>query len=272
MGETYRGSAISLTEQRTDHMILVISIGIVFTLAVGGFVMAVHYYGGQNESPIEESQPMMIQEDTFAPAEIAQPQTLREIDFVMESESGCWGPLGTEQGEIDFYADYLPALLPLCINNSTLSGWYVDVSVLGGYNPWETGGYISVCQKFDYMGRINILWTPIQVAGGPCCVDYYRATFYVTENFCLESNQYPDVNLPWKINLADPDTIPDKEVWLRITTYWTGCHPHEQPSQDFTIIQSQLFRSFSKSKWFILTLQNKNSVINSSPLSVIHHS
>jgi len=217
-------------------MILVISIGIVFTLAVGGFAIAANNLGDQNQSSLDNRQTTVL--DNFDLVENAQLQSLRELSFVMESESGCWGPLSTEQGYIDFYADYLPTELPLCIDNMTLSGWYVDVMVLGGYKPWTTGGYINVIQKYDYMGTINILWTPIQVAGGPCCVDYYRATFYVEADFCLESNQYPDVNLPWQIDHEDPETIPEKDVCLSITTYWTGCIPHETPSQDFTIIHS----------------------------------
>ena len=126
MGDTYRGTATSLTEQRTNRMILILSIGIVFTLAVGGFVV-VNSYGDQNQSPLDNPQKMVL--DNFAPAETAQLQALREPDFVMESESSCWGPLCTAQGSIDFYADNIDGCLPLCINNSTLAGYYVDVVV-----------------------------------------------------------------------------------------------------------------------------------------------
>ena len=252
MGDTFRGAAKSPTNQRTDYMIMVVSIGIVFALAVGGFVIAANYLWDQNESPIDDPQKIVL--DNFDLAETAQPQTLRELDFVLESESGDWGPMSTVKGEIDFYADNIPVVMPLCINNDTLSGWYVDVYVFGGYTPWETGGIIDVWQKDEYiMGTILILWTPLVVETQLCGVDYWRATFYVGANFSLESNQYPDVNLPWIIDQADPNTIPDKEIFLEVTTYWTGCHPHVQPSQDFTIIQSQLFYSFSKC--FILTLQ-----------------
>jgi hypothetical protein len=64
-------------------MILILSIGIVFTLAVGGFVV-VNSYGDQNQSPLDNPQKMVL--DNFAPAETAQLQALREPDFVMESE------------------------------------------------------------------------------------------------------------------------------------------------------------------------------------------
>jgi hypothetical protein len=249
MGDTFRGAAISPTNQRTDYMIMAVSIGIVFALAVGGFVMAANSYGDQNQSPIDDPQKIVL--DNFDPAEIAQPQTLRELDFVLESESGCWGPLCTEQGSIEVVDYNIPEFLPLCITNEFLRGWYVDVLVYGGYSPWAEGGYIDVWQKGDFQGRINIVWT--QTEEGPCAYDSWRATFYVVEEFGLESNQYPDV-APWEINYpADQQTIPGKCVYLEFMTYWTGCVPGEEPSQDFTIIQSQLFYSFSKC--FILTLQ-----------------
>jgi hypothetical protein len=250
MGESYRGSAESLTEERTDRMILVISIGIVFALAVGGFVMAVNHYGSQNESPVDDPQILIL--DSFAPAVIAQPQTLSELDFVWESESGCWGGLDTVKGTIDFAGDFLPDVLPLCIDNAYLAEWYVDVLVVGGYNPWDFGSYIDVWQKCEYKGTINVVWTYLRK--GDCCAsDYWRATFFVDDMICLESNQYPDVE-PFRIGIPDgQETIPGKKVYFSIMTYWTGCVPGEQPSQDFTIIPTQLFYSYSKC--FILTLQ-----------------
>ncbi len=215
-------------------MILIISVGIVFILAVGGFVMAVNWYEDQDRSPINDPQKVVL--DNLVPAETAQPQSLEELGFVIESESGCWGPLCTEKGSIDFDTVNLPSELPLCLTNQYLSQWYVDVFVVGGYNPWLAGGYIDVWQKGDNKGRINIVWT--HLADGPCCSsDYWRATFYVDQEICLESNKYPDVDLPWVIDWPDGQyTIPGKCVTFDIVTYWTGCEPGTQPSQDFTII------------------------------------
>ena len=237
MGDTYRGTATSLTEQRTNRMILILSIGIVFTLAVGGFVV-VNSYGDQNQSPLDNPQKMVL--DNFAPAETAQLQALREPDFVMESESSCWGPLCTEQGSIDFYADNIPECLPLCITNSTLAGLYVDVVVYGGYTPLE--GSIDVYQKHAFMGTIYVQWTKIAGTGG-CCATFYEATFFVKNDFCLESSQYPAVSYPWEIDHTPGDTIPGKEVRLHIDTLWTGCGCVDQ---DFTIIHSQSYQAFSK--------------------------
>jgi hypothetical protein len=243
MGDTYRGTATSLTEQRTNRMILILSIGIVFTLAVGGFVV-VNSYGDQNQRPIDDPQKMVL--DSFAPAETAQLQALREPDFVMESESSCLGPFCTEQGSIDFYADNIDGCLPLCINNSTLAGYYVDVVVYGGYTPLE--GTIEVYQKFAHMGTIYVQWTAINGQGG-CCATFYEARFFVRTDFCLESSQYPEV-APWAIDHTPGDTIPGKEVYFHVDTLWTGCGCKDQ---DFTIIHSQSYQALSR--WIIPALK-----------------
>ncbi len=238
MGDTFRGAAISSIDERTDRMIMVVSIGILFALAVGGFVMAVNSYGDQNQSLIDDPQKIIL--DNFDSSEIAQPQNLRELDFVMESESGCWGPLCTEAGYIEVENYNIPDVLPLCIDSEYLREWYVDVLVYGGYKPWESGGYIDVWQKGAYKGTINIVWTWLG-KGESCAYDYWRATFWTAETISLESNQYPDV-APWEINYPENQrTIPGKCVNFEIMTYWTGCVPGEEPSQDFTIIHSQLF-------------------------------
>ncbi|MFW9787671.1 MAG: hypothetical protein ACFFE2_11485 [Candidatus Thorarchaeota archaeon] len=250
MGETYRGSATPIAEQRTDQMIVVISISLVLVLVVGGFVVAANLCGSQSQSPTDDDQEDIVM-DCFDSAETAQLRTLREPVFVMESESGSWGPLDTEQGYIDFYDEVIPSELPLCLNNETMANWYVEVFVFGGYKPWEFGSYIDVWQKGVYQGRICVQWT--HVRDGPCCAsDYWRATFFVRQDICLESNKYPDVT-PWDINYPPGDRIPGKYVTLEIMTYWTGCHPGDEPSQDFTIIHSHSNQAFSKR--FILTLQ-----------------
>jgi hypothetical protein len=56
----------------------------VCALAVGGFVMAANIYGDQDHSRPDDVQKIVT--DYFDPAETAQLQTLREPDFVMESE------------------------------------------------------------------------------------------------------------------------------------------------------------------------------------------
>ena len=248
MGDTFRGTAIPLTEQRTDRMIMILSLGIVFTLAVGGFVMAVNYEGGQNLDSVDDvADEQIMTVDGFDLAETAQP---REFDFVLESESGCWGPLCTEQGAIYIEYSSLPDLLPLCIDNTYLQQWYVDIIVVGGYKPW--GGYIDVWQKGDYKGTIDITWTYMGPDAARCCGDYWQATFSTVGPICLESTQYPDVT---PFDITNPDglqTIPGKCVTFEFYTDWTGCVPGDDPSQDFTIIQTQSFETFSER--LILTL------------------
>ena len=60
MGETFRGNAKSLTEERTNRMILILSIGIVFTLAVGGFALAANVLGDQTQSPANSQQKTVL--------------------------------------------------------------------------------------------------------------------------------------------------------------------------------------------------------------------
>jgi len=244
MGDTFRGTAIQSTNQRTNRMIMTVSIGIVFALFVGGFVMAVNNEGGQNQEPVGDVEIMTV--DGFDLVEMAQPQTLRKLDFVLESESGCLGSLCTEQGSIDVTYSNVPDLLPLCIDNSYLAQWYVDILVVGGYKPWAMGSYIEVWQKGDKQGVIDVTWTYMGHDAERCCVDYWQATFTTMEQICLESNQYPDVS-PFSLTVPnDQRIIPGKCVTFEFTTYWTGCVPGDEPSQDFTIIQTQSFYVFSK--------------------------
>jgi hypothetical protein len=218
-------------------MILIVSITMVFALAVGGFVMAANIYGNQDQSPTDDIQQTV--KDYFDPAETAPLQTLRKSGFVMESECDCW-TFHTERGYIDWYWN-IPTELPLCIDNDTLLGWGLTVFVYGGYEP--IGGDILLTQKGDDKGIIYIQWT--HAGKGPCCAyDYWDASFYVLDDICLDSDQYPE-----EVGVG---YIPDKYVWFNWCTDWTGC---PQPDQRFTIIHSHSFRAFSKS--LILTRQTQ---------------
>ncbi|MFX1483644.1 MAG: hypothetical protein ACFFCP_10685 [Promethearchaeota archaeon] len=243
MGETYSGSATPLTEQRTDQMMIVISITLVLVLVVGGFSLAANLCGSQNEIPTDNNQQNIVM-DHFDPAGTAPLQAWREPDFVMESESGTWGTFNTKKGYIWWDGTTFPALLPLCINNDTLAGWSVSVLSYGGYEPF--GGSIVVCQKGENKGTIYIKFDDAGKGDYECCAyNWWTASFYVKTNFCIESNQYPD--------LADPTFsayIPGKAVDLDYVTDWTGCG---HKSQDFTVIHSHSYRAFSER--FILTLQ-----------------
>ena len=237
MGETFRGSATQLTDERIDHMMMVLTIGIIFTLAVGGFIVAANSFGDQDHRPNDDPQKVIL--DSFVPVETAQPQTSRELAFVKETESGCWGPFNTEKGWIMWDGYYFPDELPLCITNDTIANWYIYALSYGGYEPY--GGYMNVYQKYEYKGTIYFEWADAGKGNFDCCTyNWYLATFYVTDNFCLDSNQYPDAS-------GLTGYIPDKEVCFSFETWWTGCG-HE--SQHFTVIHSQscsLSRSVSSS-------------------------
>jgi hypothetical protein len=242
MGETYSGSATKLPEQRTDRMMVLLSITLVCALVVGGFTVAANLCGRQDQRPTDNDQ-QIIAMDHFDPAGTAQLQALREPDFVMDSECGCWGPFNTEQGWINWDGYFIPSELPLCINNDTLANWYVNVLSYGGYTPFD--GYITVNQKDEFMGTIFIHWTDMGKGDYTCCTyNWWMATFYVHENFCLDSNQYPEGYC------GDGQYIPDKEVYFDYTTKWTGCG---HVSQHFTIIHSQSYRALSR--WIILAVK-----------------
>jgi len=235
LGETSRGAAKSLTEQRTDRMILILSIGIVFTLAVGGFAIAATGLGDHHQRPLDNRQTTVL--DNFDLVETAQLQTERAIEFVLGSESGEM-VVDTEQGYIEVLDYYFPAVLPLCLTQAEVDTWYVDLLVVGGYEL--VCGYIDVYQKGVQVGTIQLDWYTEH--GEMCCMDYWYITF-LTNDICLDSNQYPEIIAPFEF-FAPFDEIPGKEVTLDLYTCWTGC---SEPDQHFTITPTQLFLSFSKS-------------------------
>ncbi|RLI54817.1 MAG: hypothetical protein DRP09_11785 [Candidatus Thorarchaeota archaeon] len=235
MSDTRSGTAVppaDLTHFDRTHMIC---IGLILALAVGS--MAVLVNAGNN--PGDPDLGVLAHTDTglVPTGGIEVSSTGVEIDAVVaESDCGCLGPFDTEQGWIEIDRYNIPDELALCIDSEYLAQWYVDVWVYGGYKPWTTGSYIEVYQKGEMVGVINVSWTWVEK--GECCVyDRWEATFWLDDPICLESNQYPDV-APWCIDWPDgQDTIPGKEVYMRAYTFWTGCTPGEEPSQDFTIIR-----------------------------------
>lgn len=234
LSDTFSGAAISLTEQRSDRMILLISIGIVFTLAVGGFFIAANCLGDQKQSPSADQQTTVL--DSFDLVETAQLKTERERDFVLGSDSGEW-VFDTQAGSITVLDYYIPEVMPLCLTQAELDTWFVDLLVIGGYDL--ICGSIDVYQKGDLVGTIYLDW--YSEHGEMCCMEYWYITFYGGD-ICLDSNQYPEVYAPF--DLAAPfDTIPGKEVTFDLSTCWCGCC---EPDQHFPITPTQLFLSFSK--------------------------
>ena len=237
LGDTSRGAAISLTEERTNRMILLISIGIVFTLTVGGFVIAANHLGDQDQYLCDDSigisQSTIL--DNFDLVETAQLQNSREIEFVLGSESGEQ-VFDTETGYIEVLDYYYPDVMPLCLTQAEMDKWYVNLLVVGGYEL--VCGYIDVYQKGENVGTIYLDWYTEH--GEMCCMDYWYITFH-GDDICLDSNQYPEVYAPFEF-CAPFDEIPGKEVTFDLYTCWSGCH---EPDQHFTITPTQSFLSLS---------------------------
>jgi len=165
------------------------------------------------------------------PSEIAIPETYD----VLGAQSDCC-IMDTEQGTIDLHCYRLPDVLPLCITQAWLDQWYVCLAVTGGYEPVD--GMISLCQKGEAAGQIEIIWDNWDSFP---CGEYWRARFVLPDGVgCIEldSNQWPAGANP----LVPADTIPGKEVILNWCTLWKGC---DQREQMFTLIQthkSDVFR------------------------------
>ena len=234
LGDPVRGATTQLADQRTDRMILIVSLCIVFTLLVGGFVIAAHDLGDQDDGSLDSPQTTVL--DQFDLVETAQLKSERELDFVLESESGE-GVFDTEMGSIEVLDFYLPDVMPLCLTQEELDSWYVNLLVIGGYEL--ICGTVDVYQKGEQVGTISMDWYIEH--GERCCMEYYYITFYGND-ICLDSNQYPVVNAPFDL-YAPFDTIPGKEVKLDLNTCWTGCL---EPDQHFTISPTQSFLSLSE--------------------------
>ena len=217
-------------------MILILSLGIVFTLAVGGFVIAANSVGDQDKGSLDDSQQTVL--ERFDLVETAQLKSEREIDFVLGSKSGEW-VFDTVPGSIEIVDWYIPEIMPLCLTQEELDMWFVDLVVIGGYEL--VCGYIDVYQKGAYVGTIYVDWNVVH-DDVLCCVDYYYISFYGGP-ICLDSNQYPDVCAPFDL-CAPFDTIPGKEVTFDLYSCWTGC---SEPNQNFAITPTQSLSTLSKS-------------------------
>jgi hypothetical protein len=150
----------------------------------------------------------------------------KDID-VSVGKGGCIFGVPTAQGEIKADGYYFPALdwteLPLCIKDSDISSWYIDLYVSGGYEPQN--GYVSFTQE-DVTQYIYITWTETEY----CCYSMWEAKF-ATEDGCIkfDSSQDPLITLPFD-NYYCGD-IADKLVNIDWKVCWTGC--------DFCIILTQ---------------------------------
>jgi hypothetical protein len=240
MGD-YLGDAVSPAEKTIPRFVLLICIGFILTLTVGGMEAATNAF--EDQSQTGGGSPDLLgapSSDVLLACDRSTPN-LREIPFVLESEWGDVYDLDTEQGWIEVTGSYYDYPLPLCITNNTLGPWYLNALTYGHYEPYA--GYIEVWQKGEMVGTVYVDWNWVR-KGSCCAYDYWSASFYVKEDICLESNQYPDPG-QWELTPGlYCDTIPGKEVTLHFETSWRGCHCLDQ---SFTIIHAQITGTFSLS-------------------------
>ncbi|MFX0064735.1 MAG: hypothetical protein ACFFC7_21385, partial [Candidatus Hermodarchaeota archaeon] len=152
--------------------------------------------------------------------------TARTDVFVPISEWGCLEDLVVEQGYILVLEGSIGYPLPIHMNDEAIADWYLIFASHGGYEPF--GGVVYLFQKGE-MYCIGVEWTYL---GYEDCHDYWMATFFVYEDFVLDSSFYPWVDSFFSI--CDEGLIPGKEVDMCFVLDWTGCSPEN--NQDFTIL------------------------------------
>ncbi|MFX1314475.1 MAG: hypothetical protein ACFE9T_01305 [Promethearchaeota archaeon] len=147
--------------------------------------------------------------------------------IVSVAQKGCCC-MDTVKGEIKIYDYNLPEVLPLCLTQEFLDNYYLTVAVTGGYDP--IGGTITLYQKGEWKGDIDIVWT--YLGHEPCYTDYWQANFVLTDGpIELDSNQWPDGAYPL---FPEYCTIPGKEVCVVYESLWQGCI---EQKQQFELIQ-----------------------------------
>ena len=164
--------------------------------------------------------------------------------------------IDTERGSIKVCEAKIDDILPLCVTDDTVSGWYVIYASCGGYFPM--GGVAQLIQKDGCHGNINLIVDPTfdsstyeppcGCGGLECCdcgsVEFYKIIFDVVDDcISLDANHLPakpevdesgcvgceDFNC-W---IPDPDCTLQKEVTLKMWEDWMGC---ECPDQSFEVM------------------------------------
>lgn len=164
---------------------------------------------------------------------------------VTVAEDLVFGPWDTEKGSITAIDTNIDTsiILPLCyLNVDIADNWWVTYKVVGGYEPINgTVWYFS--QKGEIVDNelrpgmwvgYYVTWYYLGHSTTNCCTEYWQLTFDTDCNNwgCLDSNQYPD----GAEHNSSFSTIPGKEVWLNVSTLWSGC---SDPDQQFTLISLQ---------------------------------
>ncbi|MFX0066105.1 MAG: hypothetical protein ACFFC7_28395 [Candidatus Hermodarchaeota archaeon] len=180
----------------------------------------------QNGKLEDETSSVKSKAQATVPGRGPSTSTARTDAIVPISEWGCLEDLVVEQGYILADGGYIDCPLPIHMNDEAIADWFLIFISHGGYEPF--GGVVYLFQKGE-MYCIGVEWTYL----GYCdCHDYYMATFFVYEDFVLDSSFYPYVD-SW-FSICDEGLIPGKEVDMCFVLDWTGCSPEN--NQDFTIL------------------------------------
>ncbi|MFW9976191.1 MAG: hypothetical protein ACFFDQ_13050 [Candidatus Thorarchaeota archaeon] len=157
------------------------------------------------------------------------------LDFVPKSESAEW-VVEPEDGTIEIYDSNLPTGdIPLCIDQTWLSNWWIIVRVYGGYEALYDGWKFEVTQKGTTW---EFIVEQYYHEDGTCCSeDYYYYHLLMPEgvaNIYFDANNYPedDLVLPWELKHDPQYTDLGKEIKIEFTTLSAG---FEIPEQQFTI-------------------------------------
>ena len=197
---------------------------------------------------------------TDGPEDVAvlMPKTSPTNGDVPVDQDCEFGPFETAEGSLELYDYNIPAVMPLCITPTVVEDWYVIVKSVGGYHPSDCYGdqTFDIIQKGDeitcgntYIGY-GIIWTDVTEQYWDCdpcdpcddccaCTRFYKGVPDTScDNVgCIDSMWYPEVGCDCTIDWAayNPEgcSIPDKEVYIEISTTWAGC---DNFNQHFDII------------------------------------
>ena len=155
----------------------------------------------------------------------------------------CIDDVPTAAGEISLLSANFPPEswmeLPLCIKDSDIANWNINLYVTGGYEP------VRGCITFTQCGEEQYIYINWAETEEYCCYSVWTASF-VTDDGCIQflSSEDPLINLPFDYNYCGD--MPDcKLVDICWCTSWTGCEfcimlTHKKyrnpPISDFLII------------------------------------
>ncbi|MFX0009252.1 MAG: hypothetical protein ACFE9R_02965 [Candidatus Hermodarchaeota archaeon] len=239
---------VSKRETKGSYSITVIGIiliTVIITLGLSVLGVGINAQDGirdkDQEMPYIPERPEIISHEIPPEKKISADQSIEVSSEVTDGaivglcdvpvpNSGCFGPFDTVRGTLTITEENLPTwdALPLCIDDAMLEGYYVIVRSYGGYTPVRGGFAVDQMKDNEIEGFIYMTFEEVTDAyktDNDCCaVRYWKVTFHLCEDICLDSNHTP---------VGFEDKTLDKEVYLYGCMTWTGC---ERPEQEFSVI------------------------------------